>query len=207
MNPLLVDLFDSDNEALNRLVTGLPQAFEVVRQEMPKGNPAVGVLREHVLVGFFLAEYGRNQVKVPDRGIERGYDIKLKGRELSIKTGTGNNRPKVLWTVDPLQIGREISRDYQPTCDMLLVNIYWGNCRESIYYIPLEVQMEVHNELEDEYLSAAVGTNHRGISITPTAMKDLKRHKDTLSASVDWVESGIEISPHDRWVEFWEALS
>ena len=172
---------------------------------MPPGNPAVGILREHVLTGFLIDEFGEEHVAVPSDGVERGIDVTLHGIELSIKTTTGaaNSGVKVLWTVDPLQIGREISRDYEPECDMLLVNIFWGKERKSIYYIPVEVQLATRNELGDSYLHANVGTNHRGISISSTAMKMLKEHTSTLCAYVTWLESDIDVMPHDRWVDYW----
>lgn len=202
----LTKLFESD-ESLNRLVSGLPRAFEIVKQEMPPGNPAVGVLREHVIIGFFVTEYGTENVAVPEKRIERGYDVKLFGTKLSIKTVTGNALPKVLWTVDPLQIGKEISRDYKPTCDMFVVNIYWNKHRHSIFFIPVEVQQNVWSVMKDQYLDAKIGTNHRGISISRTAMTELKDHEKTLTAKVNWVESGIEISPHARWKTYWNVTS
>ena len=202
MNSHLIQLFETEI-TLSRLVTRLPQAFEIVKQEMPKGNPAVGVLREHIITGFFLSEFGQSNVSVPDKGIERGFDLQLFGRELSIKTGTGNTPPKVLWTVDPLRIGVEISRDYRPSCDMFLVHIFWGKRKESIFYIPVEAQHEVRVSMGDDYLEAKVGTNHRGIAITRAAMNSLKAHEQTRVASVDWVESGLTTSPFTRWVDFW----
>ena len=204
MNRHLIRLFRSE-EKLARLVSWLPEAFEIVRNEMPPRNPAVGILREHILTGFFVNEFGEENVDVPRDGVQRGIDIRLHGVGLSIKTttGSGTSGVKVLWTVDALQIGREISRDYEPDCDIILVNIFWGKRRESIYYIPVEVQQLVRNELGDGYLHAAVGTNHRGISISAAAIRKLKDHKDTLSASVDWQVTGIDQSPYERWVKYW----
>lgn len=49
----------------------------------------------------------------------------------------------------------------------------------------------------------AVGTNHRGITITRRAIERLRKHPTTTSASVDWIETGLTQSPHDRWVEYW----
>ena len=85
MNRCLIDLLESEPRS-GRLARGLPAAFETVRCEMPKGNPAVGLLREHVLTGFFLDEFGENRVKPAEKGIERGYDIELCGQHLSVKT-------------------------------------------------------------------------------------------------------------------------
>ena len=158
-----------------------------------------------MLTGFLIDEFGEDHVVVPDDGVKRGIDVTLHGIELSIKTTTGaaNSGVKVLWTVDPLQIGREIARDYKPECDMLLINIFWGKTRKSIYYIPIEVQLETRAALGDKYLHAKVGTNHRGISISTLAMKMLKEHEATISAHVNWLESDMHVMPHDRWVDYW----
>ena len=206
MNPCLIDLFESEDR-LNRLVTGLPNAFETVRHEMPKGNPAVGILREHVLTGFFINEFGEDDVVVPDWGVERSYDLEICGQYTSVKTGTNRTQVKVSWTADSLTIGSEVA-EYQPFCDIFLVEIFWGRSAESIFYIPLSVQEDAKKQTDESkylsYLTAAVGTNLRGISITKEAMKILRSHKDTKRATVDRTETGITAKPHDRWVDYWE---
>ena len=202
MNRCLVELFESPSR-MNRLTNGLSKAFEIVRAEMPKGNPAVGILREHVLIGYLMTEFGEDQIVVPKSGTVRGLDCWLCGKRVSIKTVTGNGDVKVLWTVDPLEIGREISRDYVPNSDIFLVNINWGKRDKSIYYIPMEVQLETRSEFKDEYLNAKVGTNHRGIAISRSALRILKSHDLTLTAEVDWVETELTETPYDRWVDYW----
>ena len=67
MNSCLDDLFLIP-EKRNRFAKGLPTAFEMVRQRMPKGNPATGILREHISIGFFVAEFGGDDVDVPEKG-------------------------------------------------------------------------------------------------------------------------------------------
>ena len=206
MNRCLIDLFESEDR-LNRLVTVLPNAFKTVRQEMPKGNPSVDILLEYVITGFFINEFGEDDVLVPDKGIERRYDLEICGEKMSVKTGTNRTQVKVLWTVDPLQIEREVA-EYKPFCDIFLVEIFWDQSAESIFYIPLSVQEDAKKQMDESnylsYLTAGVGTNHRGISITGEAMKILRNHKDTKRATVDWTESGITAEPYDRWIDFWE---
>ena len=205
MNPYLAELFN-DEERMDRLVRGLPEAFERATKEIPKGNPAIGLLREHILTGFFIDEFSSENVETTQDGINRSYDIVLCDHPLSIKTIKGNGQVKVLWTVDPLQVGREIARDYQPDCDILLVNIFWRRERESIFYIPLEVQQEVHGDMGDTYLTASVGTNHRGIGITREGMNRLKNDDRTLVQSVNWIEQGLDYTPFERWKNFWSDV-
>ena len=107
MNQCIIDILN-DRTKLNKFVKGLPVAFEMASLELPKGNPAVGFLREHAIIGFFMNELGSQKVKFPKTGTHRGFDVIICGQNLSIKTVTGYNTFKVLWTVDPYQIGREI---------------------------------------------------------------------------------------------------
>lgn len=192
-------------DRLGRLVRGLPIAFEMASSEVPKQNPAIGILREHVLAGFFVHEFGQHNVKFPKDGINRSYDISIYGKPLSIKTITGNGDVKVLWTVDTKIVNEEI-KAYTPEIDIFLVSINWNKNCESIYYIPLCVQLTVQKMLGPQYLNAAVGTNHRGISISKTAMKLIKENENVSKTSVNWVKVGVNYAPHDRWMDFWSTL-
>ena len=205
MNVCISQLFD-DHTAMHRLATGLPKAFAMARMEMPKGNPAVGLIREHILTGFFVDFFGSQNVEILDDGTNRGFDLHLYGHPLSIKTVTANGEVKVLWTVDPLKIGMEISRDYIPESDLFIVNIFWGKARDSIFYIPVGVQIEMRNKYRDGYLNAKVGTNHRGIAISKQAMREMKEDHKVLKHRVNWKESDLHYQPHDRWKDFWRSI-
>lgn len=205
-NQCLVDLFnDADRSA--RLVRGLPKAFEMAGLELPFGNPAVGFLREHALTGFFINVFGADRVNVPERGNKRGFDILICGQELSIKTVTGEGLVKVVWTVDQDMVLGELSGKYKPDCDLLLTRIFWNKTKPSIFYIPAEVQAEIHEGLgKGQYLKANTGTNHRGIEIRKPAMHSLLSHKDTLSLEVKWTKLGLDYTPYTRWNDFWQDV-
>ena len=205
MNPCIIRLFE-DNDAIDKLSLGIPKMFEMATMEIPPGNPAIGLLREHILIGYFLHELGKEKVQLPDQGTSRGFDVIVCKKPLSIKTVLANGQVKVLWTVDPLKIGLEIARDYNPEHDIFLVNVFWGKEKDSIFYIPSEVQTETRNCMKDEYLNARVGTNHRGISISSKAMKKMKADARTLRKSVKWEKVGLSYSPHERWENFWSQL-
>lgn len=207
MNSCLYDLFQI-TEKRNRFAGGLPAAFDMVRQRMPKGNPAVGILREHVITGFFVAEFGENNVDTPERGNERSYDVVLCGHELSVKTLTGEGGVKILWTVDTEQVEHEINAGYKPEHDILLVNIFWGMKKESVFYIPLSAQQSVLSHIgRDNYLSSATGTNNRGIEIKGKAITALKAHSDTISFPVNWETTNIKYpKPWDEWKDYWRRV-
>ena len=206
MNLCIVEIFE-DPKKSEKLTRGLPKAFEMASLELPSGNPAVGFLREHAITGFFLHLIGKDKIKIPSSGNKKGFDISVCGEPLSIKTVTANGGVKVVWTVDDDSVKKEIGGIYKPDCDMLLTKIYWGKECPSIFYIPLSVQRDIYDKLgSKEYLTAASGTNHRGISIRQPAMKKLLEHPSTLSMVVNWQMVGLDYTPYSRWEEFWEEV-
>lgn len=207
MNDCIVRLFQ-DSQKAGLLQSKLPLAFELASMEMPKGNPAVGIIRENILVSFFVSQLGTESVQQESSGTTRGSDLLLCGKSVSIKTVTGMGEIKVLWTVDPLKIGSEIALTYQPEYDIVLVCIFWGKNRESVFYIPKEVQADVISKIgRKSYLDAKVGTNHRGIAITSLARKALLEHTDTIKIGIQWNKTNPDYNPRKRWDDFWSGQS
>ena len=205
MNPCIIELF-SDRNATTKFTLGLPQAFERASLELPGGNPAVGFLREHAITGFFKGYFG-DRAKIPAEGNKREFDVDICGHQLSIKTVTGRGRVKVLWTADTYSVNAEIDGGYSPSCDMFLTRIFWEQKKESVFYIPKEVQIEVfESDGADNYLSSATMTNNRGIEISTLSMNTLQAHADTRKLSVNWEKLGIEYTPYDRWEDFWKKV-
>ena len=206
MNKCIVELL-TDGGRISRFIEGLPVAFEIASNEIPKRNPAIGLLREHILIGYFISEFGNDQVNVPEQGNKRGFDAIVCGKALSIKTITGSGNVKILWTVDQEQVSKEIrGRRYNPDADIFLVSINWGKTCESVFYIPLWVQSEIFKKMgAGKYLYAPTGTNHRGISIRGSAMAKLKKHPGTIKCLVDWQMSGLTYTPYERWEKFWKS--
>lgn len=206
MNDCLLKLFKND-QSIALLQTKLPLAFEMASMEMPKGNPAVGIIRENILTSFLSSQLETGSVIQAESGTARGSDLLLCGQPLSIKTTTGNGAIKVLWTVDPLKIGQEMALTYQPDCDVVLVCIFWGKDKESVFYIPKEVQQKVMDEVgRSSYLAAEVGTNHRGINIASSARKKLLQHDDTLKIKINWNRIKPAYNPRKRWDDFWMGV-
>ncbi len=203
MNDCLLKLFEND-QSITLLQAKLPLAFEMANMEMPKGNPAVGIVRENILMSFLTSQLGTELVTQEESGTARGSDLLLCGQPLSIKTTTGNGGIKVLWTVDPLKIGEEIALTYQPDYDIILVCIFWGKNKESVFYIPKEVQRKVMDEVgRSSYLDAKVGTNHRGVSIASPARTKLLQHEETLKIKINWIKHKPDYNPCKRWDDFW----
>ena len=201
MNGDLLTLFENRIQA-GKLAKGLPIAFEMAGMEFPSGNPAVGFLREHALVGYFQEYFGVDKVKVPESGVKRGYDVEIHGEALSIKTVTDNGEIKVIWTVDNKKVDEEIL-NYKPSYDMFLVRIFWGKNVPSVFYIPMEAQTEVINNVSRQnYLISHRATNNRGISISKQSIRALQEHNKTKVMSIDWQKKSRKYTPHDRWISF-----
>lgn len=208
MNPCLIELFQQE-EKREKIAKGLPIAFDMVSQRMPKGNPAIGVLREHVIIGFFIAEFGTDQVIIPEHGNKRGFDVDLCGHKLSIKTRTGMGGIKILWTSDTKSAEHEVLDGYYPSHDILLVNIFWEEYRKSVFYIPVSVQQNLLDEIGRlEYLKSATGTNNRGIEISSRAIKAFEHHEEVFSIPIYWGRQDITYpQPWDEWSNYWQNLT
>lgn len=73
MTSCLCDLF-WNLEKRNRPAIGLLTAFDMVRQRMPKANFAVGILREHVIIGFSAGEFGKDNMNALERRYRRRFN-------------------------------------------------------------------------------------------------------------------------------------
>ena len=205
MNNCLLTLFENERN-IRKLAGGLPIAFEMAGIELPGGNPAVGLLREHAIVGYFQDCLGIDKVKVPESGVKRGYDVEICGKTLSIKTVTGNGEIKVIWTADNQKVDEEIL-NYKVDSDMFLVRIFWDKDVSSVFYIPQETQTEVINNIgRQNYLVSRRDTNNRGITISKPAMRLLQEHSETKTISINWKKEGLRYTPYDRWAGFWKKI-
>jgi hypothetical protein len=127
------------------------------------------------------------------------------GSGLSIKTITGEGGIKAVWTVDA-ESSKNFINNYQPKCDILLVKIWWGSKRESLFLIPLSVQLEIFKMLgRAGYLNLPkAGTNPRGIEFSKEAIGLMLSHRDTLRIPINWQRKPIEYNVYERWVRYWE---
>ena len=121
----------------------------------------------------------------------------------SIFTSKSLSSVKLIWTVDAQQ-ARKFSRQYQPGCDMLLVQINWEN-KGGLYYFSQELQLEVLNKLgKDNYIKLPkAGTNPRGVEITAKALQTLAQHSRSLHIPIYWSKTIINFQLYQRWLEYW----
>jgi len=89
----------------------------------------------------------------------------------------------------------------------MLAQINWG-LTGCLYYIPLELQIEIFNTLgRNNYLKLPkTGTNPRGVEFSREALLKLENHNNTSKIVIDWVKPTTKLQPFEayrRWVEYW----
>ena len=200
MNNLIVKMLQSPDK-LERIRKKLPPAFEMVEQQA--GGPAMGTLREGVLIGMLMAFLGEEQVKPSTSAVEADVDCYVGDGALSIKTVKDSGEIRVKWTVDQEKV-REFMESFAPECDLLITRIRWGK-NGRISYIPLEVQQQVFAQLGSNYLAYRPGTNTRGVNLSKNALAALEKSSSSLIVPLKWYKSIEQQSLYDRWVSYWQT--
>lgn len=201
MNNLLARVL-TDPSYVAIIVQKLPPAFELVEKEL-SGNPAIGLLREHVIVGMLMAFLGESQVQPVRRGVQADVDCYVGGLPLSIKTVSGGGGIRIKWTANAVK-AEEFMSAYRPQSDLLVIRIVWG--REGyIRYVPLAVQEQIFTRLGSRYLDYRAATNTRGVNLSGQAEAAINSHRGTLSISVVWHQTVSSVAPYKKWVDYWRS--
>lgn len=207
MSSRLIEIFE-DEKLVERIKNKLPYLFQLAELESSRAGKVgmeVGSLRERIIIALLIYKFGEANVETEIPITESEVDVKLFGEPISIKTIAGKSLSgvKLIWTVDA-QKAREFRESYYPHCDILLVQINWGNT-EGFYYIPVEAQRKLFDRIgRNSYIKLPKpGTNPRGVEITKEALTSLV--KDDLSKSIEikWQKTKIEYNPYKRWVDYW----
>jgi len=202
----LVELFE-DPVLAQKIKRQLPYLFQLAELESSRAGKAgmeVGSAREKVLIALLIYKFGAENVETDIPITEPEVDVKLFGKPINIKTITGLGGVKIIWTVDA-QKAREFRESYRPKCDVLLALIKWGG-NGGLYYIPLEVQNRVFNELGREgYIRLPKpGTNPRGVEYSKEALLRLLNDKETRVIEIFWRKQPIKFNAYQRWVDLWK---
>ena len=205
MSSKLIEIFE-DAEIVNRIKNKLPYLFQLAELESSRAGKIgmeVGSLRERILIALLIYAFGEENVETDIPITEREIDVKLFGRPISIKTITGSRQVKIIWTVDS-QKAREFRETYTPKCDLLIAKIKWGG-EGGLYYIPLETQQRIFNELgRERYIKLPKpGTNPRGVEFSKEALSRLLTAPETRVIPIEWRKTKIDFNPYKRWVDYW----
>ncbi|KAA0008819.1 MAG: type II restriction endonuclease subunit R [Thermoplasmata archaeon] len=207
MSSKLIEIFE-DAEIVNRIKNKLPYLFQLAELESSRAGKIgmeVGSLREKIIIALLIYKFGETNVETEIPITEPEVDVKLFDKPVSIKTITSKSfgGVKLIWTVDA-QKAREFRENYYPACDILLVQINWGN-NGGFYYIPVESQREIFNRVgRNGYIKLPKpGTNPRGVEISKEALIALVNHRLTKMIEIKWQKTKIDYDPYKRWVDYW----
>ena len=203
----LAQLFE-DEATVKRIKNRLSYLFQLAELESSRAGKVgmeVGSVREKILIALLIYKFGENNVETEIPITEPEIDVKVFGNPISIKTITSKNfgNVKLVWTVDAEQ-ALLFSQKYQPTCDMILAQINWGN-DGGLYYFPKIIQIEVLNDIgRENYIKLPkAGTNPRGVEMTANALRNLATHEKTFKIPIKWSKETIEFKAYQRWIEMW----
>ena len=207
MNNHLIELFE-DNTLVEKIKRRLPYLFQLAELESSRAGKLgmeIGSIREKIIVSLLIYKFGERNVDTEIPITEAEVDVKLFDSSISIKTITGKalNGVKLIWTVDA-QNAIEFSNKYIPSCDIILVQIVW-NSRGGLYYIPLETQIRIFNEMErHNYIKLPkLGTNPRGVEFTRQSLENLIADNNTRRILIEWQRIDTEFNPYKRWIDLW----
>ena len=207
MSSRLIEIFE-DGKLVEKIRRRLPHLFQLAELEASRAGKIgmeVGSVRERIIVALLVYKFGEANVEAEIPITESEIDARLFGGPVSIKTITGKNfgGVKLIWTVDA-QKAQEFSDNYQPHCDILLVQINWDD-GGGFYYIPLEVQKRIFDKIgRQNYIKLPkVGTNPRGVEITKEALYSLVKDSESKSVTINWQRTKMEFNSYKRWVDLW----
>ena len=207
MASYLVEIFE-DKTLIGKIKKKLPYFFQLAELESSRAGKIgmqVGSLREKIIIALLIYKFGENNVKTDIPITEMEVDVELLGQPVSIKTISNRafSGVKLIWTVDAPK-AREFLENYYPRCDILLVQIVW-NARGGFYYIPLEAQERLFEDMgSEQYIKLPKpGTNPRGVEITKEALSALVEDIDSKRIEINWMRTEIQFNSYKRWVDLW----
>jgi hypothetical protein len=198
-----------NTDSIRKIQEKLPKFFYIAELESSRAGKIgmeVGSLRERIIVAFLIYKFGESNVETEIPITEPEIDVKVYDTPISIKTITGRSFSgvKLIWTVDSVS-ANNFKNKYQPSCDMIFVQILWNN-NGGFYYIPKELQLEVFNQIgKDKYIKLPKeGTNPRGAEISSDALKLMVENKNTIKIPINWAKESINYNSFNRWIELWQ---
>jgi hypothetical protein len=204
----LIDIF-TDKNLVEKIKIRLPYLFQLAELESSRAGKTgmeVGSVRERIIVALLIYKFGEANIETEIPITESEVDAKLFGEPVSVKTITGKSLGgvKLIWTVDA-QKAIEFRKNYYPSCDILLVQINWGDTG-GFFYIPVDLQEKLFDKMgRENYIKLPkAGTNPRGAEITKESLSNLVADKQCQRIIIEWQKTKIDFNPYKKWVDFWE---
>jgi hypothetical protein len=204
----LIEIF-TDKNLVEKIKKRLPYLFQLAELESSRAGKTgmeVGSVRERIIVALLIYKFGEANIETEIPITESEVDAKLFGEPVSVKTITGKSLGgvKLIWTVDA-QKAIEFRENYYPSCDILLVQINWGDTG-GFFYIPVDLQEKLFDKMgRENYIKLPkAGTNPRGAEITKESLSNLVADKQCQRIIIEWQKTKIDFNPYKKWVDFWE---
>ena len=204
----LTEIF-TDKNLVEKIRKRLPYLFQLAELESSRAGKTgmeVGSVRERIIVALLIYKFGEANVETEIPITESEVDAKLFGETVSVKTITGKSLGgvKLIWTVDA-QKAIEFRENYYPSCDILLVQINWGDTG-GFFYIPVGLQENLFHKMgRENYIKLPkAGTNPRGAEITKEALSNLVADKQCRRIIMEWQKTKIDFNPYKKWVDSWK---
>jgi len=204
----LIEIF-TDRNLVEKIKKRLPYLFQLAELESSRAGKTgmeVGSVRERIIVALLIYKFGEANIETEIPITESEVDAKLFGEPVSVKTITGKSLGgvKLIWTVDA-QKAIEFRENYYPSCDILLVQINWGDTG-GFFYIPVDLQEKLFDKMgRENYIKLPkAGTNPRGAEITKESLSNLVADKQCQRIIIEWQKTKIDFNPYKKWVDFWE---
>jgi len=204
----LIEIF-TDRNLVEKIKKRLPYLFQLAELESSRAGKTgmeVGSVRERIIVALLIYKFGEANIETEIPITESEVDAKLFGEPVSVKTITGKSLGgvKLIWTVDA-QKAIEFRENYYPSCDILLVQINWGDTG-GFFYIPVDLQGKLFDKMgRENYIKLPkAGTNPRGAEITKESLSNLVADKQCQRIIIEWQKTKIDFNPYKKWVDFWE---
>lgn len=207
MGKNILNLF-SETEIVRKVQIKLPKLFQIAELESQRAGKVgmeVGSIRERIIVSLLIYKFGEKNVETEIPITEPEVDVKVFGNPISIKTksGSGYTGVKLIWTVDA-QNALEFQSKYVPFCDMIYVQVNWGNSG-GLFYFPQKIQLKIFNSLgRENYIKLPrQGTNPRGVEISSKALQELVEHSGIYKIAIDWKKEEVKFNAFKRWIDLW----
>lgn len=192
-----------DKMMVEKIQKKLPYLFQLAEFECSRAGKIgmeIGSVREKIIVSLLIYRFGQENVNQNIPITESEIDVILFDAPISIKTITGRNLSgvKLIWTVDEAK-AIQFSNEYEPSCDIILVQINWDNCG-GFFYIPLNAQEELFERIgRQRYIKLPkAGTNPRGVEIAKEALLNLINDNRTKKISIEWKRTSIDYDPYKK---------
>jgi len=193
----------TNSEYIEVIQRKLPPAFQTVEDEL-KGNPAVGLLREQIIIGMLIAFLGEANVKLIQGGVNPDIDCYVDLEPLSIKTVSLSGRLRLKWTSNAVK-AKEFMNSYKPISDLLVIRIAWEKTGV-IRFIPLDAQKHLFGRVgAAQYLDYRATTNTRGVNLSFEAEQALNQYSQSVSLPIFWKRSKLIGNPIDKWIDYWRG--